>query len=43
MVSLIKKLDGEEKIIEIAKLISGETVTKSNLDAAKELMVLSNE
>jgi len=42
VISLIKKLNDEEKIIEIAKLISGEKVTKSNLDAAKELILSAN-
>ena len=38
VISLIKKLNREEKIIEIASLLSGENVTKSNIDAAKELL-----
>ena len=41
-ISFIKKLEGDEKITEIAKLLSGENVTKSNLDTAKELMTISN-
>lgn len=38
VISLIKKLNHEEKIIEIASLLSGENVTKTNIDAAKELI-----
>ena len=41
-ISLINKLEGDDRIVEIAKLISGENVTKSNLDTAKELMTISN-
>ena len=42
VVSFIKKLNEKEKINEIASLLSGEKVTKSNLDAAKELISLNN-
>jgi len=42
VISLIRKLKNEEKIKEIAKLLSGESVTKSNIDAAKELIGLGN-
>ena len=41
-ISFIKKLEGDEKVNEIATLLSGEKVTKSNIDAAKELMLISN-
>ncbi|MCX6231703.1 MAG: DNA repair protein RecN [Bacteroidetes bacterium] len=36
--SLIKQLNGEEKIIEIAKMLSNENVTISAMENAKELM-----
>ncbi|MCB9210190.1 MAG: DNA repair protein RecN [Ignavibacteriales bacterium] len=42
VVSLIKKLNEEEKVVEIAKLLSGEKITQSNLDAAKELLLVAN-
>jgi len=42
VISLIKKLDEDEKIIEIAKLLSGEEITKSNIAAAKDLMISVN-
>lgn len=41
-ISSIKKLEGDDTIVEIAKLLSGEKVTKNNLDAARELVVNSN-
>lgn len=41
VVSLIKKLNDDEKISEIASLLSGELITKSNLDAAKELISIN--
>ncbi len=37
-ITSITKLDEEERITEIAKLLSGEKVSKSNIEAAKELM-----
>ena len=40
VVSVIKKLNEKEKLNEIASLLGGEKVTKSNLDAAKELIKL---
>ncbi|MCB9206802.1 MAG: DNA repair protein RecN [Ignavibacteriales bacterium] len=42
VVSLIKKLNEEEKVVEIAKLLSGEKITQSNLNAAKELLLVAN-
>ncbi|MCB0745515.1 MAG: DNA repair protein RecN, partial [Ignavibacteriae bacterium] len=42
VVSLIKKLNEDEKVVEIAKLLSGEKITQSNLDAAKELLLVAN-
>jgi DNA repair protein RecN (Recombination protein N) len=41
VVSLIKKLNDDEKISEIASLLSGELITKSNLEAAKELISIN--
>ena len=38
VVSSIKKLDEEEKVREVAKLMSGEAVTESSLKGARELM-----
>lgn len=40
VVSSIRKLDREEKINEIAKLLSGEDITEASLMSAKELMGL---
>ncbi len=40
VVSSIRKLDGDEKINEVAKLLSGEEVTENSLKSAKELMGL---
>lgn len=42
VVSLIKKLGEDEKIIEIAKLLSGEEITKSNINTAKDLIEAVN-
>jgi DNA repair protein RecN (Recombination protein N) len=39
-ITSITKLDEEERITEIAKLLSGEKVSKSNIEAAKELMAV---
>lgn len=41
-ISTIRKLKEEEKIYEIAKLISGEEVTPASLESAKELIYNSN-
>lgn len=41
-VTTIKKLNDEEKIREIAKLISGEEITPASLESAKELIYNSN-
>jgi len=38
VVSSIKKLSGEERIREVAKLLSGEVVSQTSLQTAKELM-----
>lgn len=38
VISKIIKLDEETKIKEVAKLLSGEKITQSNIDAAKELI-----
>lgn len=38
----IRKLTEEEKVYEIAKLISGEEVTPSSIESAKELIINSN-
>ena len=38
VISKIIKLDEETKIKEVAKLLSGENITQSNIDAAKELI-----
>ena len=38
VVSSIKKLKNEERIREVAKLLSGEVITETNLQTAKELM-----
>ncbi len=38
VVSSIKKLKSEERIREVAKLLSGEIITETNLQTAKELM-----
>ena len=38
VVSSIRKLDEEEKVREVAKLMSGEEVTESSLEGARELM-----
>jgi DNA repair protein RecN (Recombination protein N) len=35
----IRKLDKNEKVIEVAKLLSGEKVTDASIKSAKELMV----
>lgn len=40
--STIRKLKAEEKVVEIAKLISGEEVTDTSLKTARELMELKN-
>lgn len=40
VISSIKKLNEDEKIREIAKLISGENITETSLNSAKELMGL---
>ena len=40
IVSSIRKLNGEEKISEVAKLLSGENITESALKSARELMGL---
>ncbi|MCW8850197.1 MAG: DNA repair protein RecN, partial [Melioribacteraceae bacterium] len=40
-ISYIKKLEGDDKINEIATLLSGEKVTENNIFAAKELIQLS--
>ncbi|MCF8243074.1 MAG: DNA repair protein RecN [Melioribacteraceae bacterium] len=42
VVSSIRKLKPEEKVNEVAKLLSGDAITESNIYAAKELMGLSN-
>jgi len=42
-VAEIKKLSIEEKVIEVAKLISGETITESSIKTAKELISNSNQ
>lgn len=41
-VTTIKKLNDEEKVYEIAKLISGEEVTPASIESAKELIHNSN-
>ncbi|HSD64365.1 MAG TPA: DNA repair protein RecN, partial [Ignavibacteriaceae bacterium] len=41
VISSIKKLNEEEKIREIAKLISGENITETSINSAKELMGLN--
>ncbi len=38
--SSIRKLNGDEKIKEVAKLISGENITEASINGAKELMGL---
>jgi len=38
IVSFIKRLNDEEKVVEVAKLISGEELTTSSINSAKELM-----
>jgi ABC-type uncharacterized transport system ATPase subunit len=38
IISLINKLNEEEKVTEVAKLLSGEKVTESNITTAKELI-----
>jgi len=38
-VSAIRKVDDEEKIIEVAKLISGEELTQASINSAKELII----
>ncbi|MFO7445220.1 MAG: DNA repair protein RecN [Ignavibacteriaceae bacterium] len=40
VVSSIKRLNNEERIIEVAKLMSGENITEASLKGAKELMGL---
>jgi DNA repair protein RecN (Recombination protein N) len=42
VISSIKVLNEKEKIVEIAKLISGEEVTEASLNGAKELMGLTD-
>ena len=41
VISMIRELNKEEQILEVAKLLSGENVTKSNIDAAKELISIA--
>ena len=41
-ITTIKKLSEEEKIYEVAKLISGEEVTPASIESAKELIYNSN-
>ncbi|MCR4416372.1 MAG: DNA repair protein RecN [Ignavibacteria bacterium] len=41
-ISTIKKLSDEEKVYEIAKLISGEEITPASIESAKELIYNSN-
>ncbi|MGB9664369.1 MAG: DNA repair protein RecN [Ignavibacteria bacterium] len=41
-ISTIRKLNDEEKVYEIAKLISGEEITPASLESAKELIYNSN-
>ncbi|MCH8032603.1 MAG: DNA repair protein RecN [Bacteroidetes bacterium] len=38
VISLIKQLDAKERIVEVAKLISGEEITEASLNGAKQLM-----
>jgi DNA repair protein RecN (Recombination protein N) len=38
VISSIKKLHNEERITEVAKLLSGEKVTESSLESARELV-----
>ena len=38
VISLIKQLDAKERIVEVAKLISGEEITEASLKGAKQLM-----
>ncbi|MCK5457708.1 MAG: DNA repair protein RecN, partial [Melioribacteraceae bacterium] len=40
VVSSIRPLEDEEKVNEVAKLISGEDVTDASIESAKELMGL---
>jgi len=39
-VSKIRKLEQEDRIVEIAKMIGGDQLTQTNLNAAKELLAL---
>jgi len=41
-ISTIRKLNDEERVYEIAKLISGEEITPASLESAKELIYNSN-
>lgn len=43
VVSSIKKLNDDERVIEVAKLMSGESVTDASLNGAKELIGLKKQ
>jgi len=38
-ISSIKKLSEDERIIEVAKLLSGEELSKASIESAKQLMI----
>jgi DNA repair protein RecN (Recombination protein N) len=40
VVSFIRKLKKEERVKEVAKLMSGEKITEASIEGAKELMGL---
>ncbi len=42
IVSVIRELNSQEKILEVAKLLSGEKVTEVSINSAKELMQQNN-
>jgi DNA repair protein RecN (Recombination protein N) len=42
VISWIKKLEDDDVITEIAKLLGGEKITENNLNNARELVQLSN-
>ncbi len=41
VISAIKKLDEEEQVNEVAKLISGEKITDKSISTAQELIALN--
>ena len=40
--SHVRKIEGEERVLQIAKMLSGDTMVQSALDTAKQLMIHAN-